>query len=179
MAQLPVLATPQEAKKVWDRQQRPSARGVARALTQAGRPVHFTTVDRWRRQGWPPGSAEHPVAQARAALDSAIPVLTRDPTSTCDQLLASSDEREELDRLSDRELIRRASRELAIAMIMCSRAVQRRANNLVSHTLAEASVLVLSLAKCFKAVVTGLDQVGQLDRQTSFFDKELPEDSGN
>ena len=39
MAQLPVLATPQEAKKVWDRQQRPSARGVARALTQAGRPV--------------------------------------------------------------------------------------------------------------------------------------------
>jgi hypothetical protein len=62
---------------------------------------------------------------------------------------------------------------------MCSRAVQRRANNLVSHTLAEASVLVLSLAKCFEAVVTGLSQVGQLDRQTSFFDKEFPEDSGN
>jgi hypothetical protein len=30
---------------------RPSARGVARALTQAGRPVHFTTVAKWKRQG--------------------------------------------------------------------------------------------------------------------------------
>ena len=64
-------------------------------------------------------------------------------------------------------------------MIMCSRAVQRRANNLVSHTLAEASVLVLSLAKCFRAVVTGLDQVGQLDRQTSFFDEKFPRNWGN
>jgi hypothetical protein len=152
---------------------------VAKALNQAGRHVHFTTISRWQREAWRPVQNEHPLERAHAALDSAIPVLTRDPTSTCDQLLASSDEREELDRLPDRELIRRASRELAIAMIMCSRAVQRRANNLVSHTLAEASVLVLSIAKCFKAVVTGLDQVGQLDRQTSFFDEKFPRNWGN
>jgi hypothetical protein len=30
---------------------RPSARTVAIALTHAGRPVHFTTVARWKRQG--------------------------------------------------------------------------------------------------------------------------------
>jgi hypothetical protein len=30
---------------------RPSARSVAIALTHAGRPVHFTTVARWKRQG--------------------------------------------------------------------------------------------------------------------------------
>jgi hypothetical protein len=176
---MPRPVTAQEAQLVWKAQRKASARSVAKALNQAGRHVHFTTISRWQREAWRPVQNEHPLERAHAALDSAIPVLTRDPTSTCDQLLASSDEREELDRLPDRELIRRASRELAIAMIMCSRAVQRRANNLVSHTLAEASVLVLSLAKCFKAVVTGLDQVGQLDRQTSFFEKEFPEDSGN
>jgi hypothetical protein len=32
-------------------QARPSARSVARALTHARRPVHFTTVPRWKRQG--------------------------------------------------------------------------------------------------------------------------------
>src|SRR5206468_9564758 len=42
--------TPQEAERVWKSQARPSARTVARALTQAGRPVHFTTVARWKRQ---------------------------------------------------------------------------------------------------------------------------------
>jgi hypothetical protein len=43
--------TPQEAERVWKSQARPSARSVARALTYAGRPVHFTTVARWERQG--------------------------------------------------------------------------------------------------------------------------------
>jgi hypothetical protein len=43
--------TPQEAERVWKSQPRPSARTVATALTHAGRPVHFTTVARWKRQG--------------------------------------------------------------------------------------------------------------------------------
>jgi IclR family mhp operon transcriptional activator len=45
-------ATPDLAKAVWGRQQSPSARSVARALTQSGRPVHFTTVNRWRGGEW-------------------------------------------------------------------------------------------------------------------------------
>src|SRR6266566_298471 len=51
---MPVQSAPitlQEAEGVWKSQARPSARSVARALTQAGRPVHFTTVARWKRQG--------------------------------------------------------------------------------------------------------------------------------
>jgi len=51
--------------------------------------------------------------------------------------------------------------------------------DLVSHSVAEVSALVLSLAKCFKAVVLGLDQVGLLERQTSFLDARFPSDSGN
>ena len=51
---MPVQSAPitlQEAERVWKSQARPSARSVARALTQARRPVHFTTVARWKRQG--------------------------------------------------------------------------------------------------------------------------------
>jgi hypothetical protein len=42
-----------EAERVWKSQSqvRPSARSVATAMTRAGRPVHFTTVARWQRQG--------------------------------------------------------------------------------------------------------------------------------
>jgi hypothetical protein len=51
---MPVSSPPvtsQEAERVWKSQAHPSARSVATALTHAGRPVHFTTVARWKRQG--------------------------------------------------------------------------------------------------------------------------------
>jgi hypothetical protein len=51
MPELSTPITPQEAEGVWKSQARPSARSVARALTHAGRPVHFTTVARWQREG--------------------------------------------------------------------------------------------------------------------------------
>jgi hypothetical protein len=51
-AELPVPVTSLEAKRVWDEQRRPSSRSVAKALTQAGRPVHFTTVARWKKREW-------------------------------------------------------------------------------------------------------------------------------
>ncbi len=51
MPELSTPITPQEAERVWKSQARPSARSVAIALTHAGRPVHFTTVARWQRQG--------------------------------------------------------------------------------------------------------------------------------
>jgi hypothetical protein len=44
----PAPVTPAEAKAVWDRMDQPSTRLVARALTQSGRPVHFSTVARWK-----------------------------------------------------------------------------------------------------------------------------------
>jgi hypothetical protein len=89
-------ATPDLAKTVWGRQQSPSARSVARALTQSGRPVHFTTVNRWRAHDWRDAKGQHPLDQARAALESALPLMTRDPASPIDDLVRSS--------LSDRNL---------------------------------------------------------------------------
>jgi hypothetical protein len=72
--------TPAEAKAVWSTIRNPSARGVANALSQAGRPVHFATVARWRAQGWRyVEHGPHPVEAAREALDIAARVLTGDP----------------------------------------------------------------------------------------------------
>jgi hypothetical protein len=110
-------ATPDLAKAVWARQQSPSARSVARALTQFGRPVHFTTV-RWRGGDWRNAKGQHPLDQARAALESALPLMTRNPTSTIDDLLRSSPEGAQLDKLSDGELLRKAARELARAVYL-------------------------------------------------------------
>jgi hypothetical protein len=48
--------------------------------------------------------------QARADLESALPLMTRNPTSTIDDLLRSSSEREQLEGLSDGQLLRKAAR---------------------------------------------------------------------
>ena len=78
---MPRPVTPLEAKHVWDEQRRPSARSVAKALTQAGRPVHFTTVARWKKREWQvEPRLEHPFAAAMRKVDLFVPMLTRDPT---------------------------------------------------------------------------------------------------
>jgi hypothetical protein len=74
---LPEPVTPHEAETVWNSIQNPSARRVAKALTQAGRRVHHSTVSRWRVEGWRPvPNRPHPLEAARWALDVAAPVLT-------------------------------------------------------------------------------------------------------
>src|SRR5450631_3563368 len=44
--------SPCEAKAVWATIKNPSARRVAKALSQAGRRVHHSTIARWRAQSW-------------------------------------------------------------------------------------------------------------------------------
>src|SRR5215831_11574918 len=44
--------TPGEAKVIWASIPNPSARRVAKALTQSGRRVHHSTVARWDAKGW-------------------------------------------------------------------------------------------------------------------------------
>ena len=81
-AELPLPVTPLEARRVWDEQRRPSSRSVAKALTQAGRPVHFTTVARWKKREWQvEARLEHPFAAAMRKIDLFAPLLTGDPTA--------------------------------------------------------------------------------------------------
>jgi hypothetical protein len=49
---LPKPVSPSEAQVVWAGIPNPSGRRVARALSQAGRAVHHSTVARWRADGW-------------------------------------------------------------------------------------------------------------------------------
>src|SRR5258708_16493258 len=139
-------ATPALAKAVWGRQQSPSARSVARALTQSGRPVHFTTVNRWRAHDWRDAKGQHPLDQARAALESALPLMTGDPASTIDDLVRSSPERQELEGLSDSELLRRAARELATAVyVVAHNLLRQEAEALVITKTGAVAVLVRAL----------------------------------
>jgi hypothetical protein len=90
--------TPAQARAVWSSIDRPSARRVARALTQSGKPVHPSTVARWRAEGWRPVEVGlHPLDSAQAALEVAAPVLTGDPARGPQVLLRGDDLREELE----------------------------------------------------------------------------------
>ena len=87
--------TPDEAAAVWRSIPNPSARRVAKALTQAGRRVHFSTVARWRSEGWRPvSSGSHPIEAARQSLDVAARLLTGDPATGADEFVrqAKADE---------------------------------------------------------------------------------------
>src|SRR5258708_13409558 len=74
--------TPEEAKRIWVSIPNPSARRVAKALTQSGRRVHHSTISRWRAQDWRPvADSLHPLEAARQRLDMAAGVLTGDPVA--------------------------------------------------------------------------------------------------
>src|SRR5277367_4307552 len=78
----PKPVTPEEAMAVWSSIKNPSSRSVAKALSQAGRRVHHSTVARWYNQGWRPVAYRtHPLEAARQALDLAAGVLTGDPAA--------------------------------------------------------------------------------------------------
>ena len=151
-------ATPDLAKAVWDAQQSPSTRSVALALTQSGRPVHFTTVRRWRRDGWRAEPTEHPLEQARAGLESALPLLTGNPTSTIEDLISATAGGEQL---SDDELLLRSSREVARALCAMSQALMRQPDLVVSN-LGEIAVLAQSLAAGLQAANAGFAQAEKM-----------------
>jgi hypothetical protein len=99
--------TPREAKAVWDALKNPSARSVARAMTQAGRRVHHSTVARWCVRGWGPvASGEHPIEAARGALDIAARLVTGDPGGGV-KLLERHAKGDEFETLTEHELLRR------------------------------------------------------------------------
>jgi hypothetical protein len=153
---IPALVTPQEAKRVWDSQRGPSARSVAKALTQAGRPVHFATVARWRRQGWQTvTSPEHPVERARRAVDAASSVVTLDPTLTTQDWIRGT---EKLTRISDDQLLARAVRQTTIASILLMEEFARKSDLIVGKPKEMAAVLE-AVAVAVRACAEATSQV--------------------
>jgi hypothetical protein len=118
-------ATPAIAQRVWARHQRPSTRRVARAMQQAGYPVHFVTVARWRAQNWRAKASEHPLAIARGGLDAIAPLVTGDPETIVEDLIRDPVHKD-FDGLTDGEVLRRAAREAAIATALVWKAIKDR-----------------------------------------------------
>jgi len=151
----PKPVTPQEAKRVWDRQRRRSARTVASALTQAGRSVHFTTVARWKRQGWRTvATDEHPVEAARRSLDAAMPLLTGDPMTTVQDFLDASDNTRGLEEMTDEQVQARTVREISIALILISEEISQRCEHLIGNKTGEFAVLLKALAALRRSLRT-------------------------
>ena len=149
----PYPVTPEEAMAVWSSIKNPSARSVARALSQAGRRVHHSTIARWCAQGWRPvAHRPHPVEAARQALDLAAGVLTGNPAAGM-KLLEGHPEREQLDGLSDSEVLRRSARELCISAILVCNEFQECASTLVVGNPAEVALLLKAICGALPAAV--------------------------
>ena len=151
--------TPAEAMAVWSSIPNPSARRVARALSQAGRRIHHSTIARWCVRGWGPvASGEHPIEAAREALDIAARLLTGDPGGGT-AILEKRPQREQLDGLSDSEVLRRSARELCIATILACDEFQESASTLVPENPAEAAQLLKAICGALPAAVAAFGEV--------------------
>jgi len=165
--------TPEEAKRVWVSIPNPSARRVAKALTQSGRRVHHSTVARWRAQDWRPvAHSLHPLDAARQALDMAAGVLTGDPVAGL-KVLSDEDGRQQgLEGSSDRELLREASREMLIASRLVFEVLQSQLPSLVLTKTMETATLLNALTAGLRAAVDGLEQFRYLPGQAGYAVKD-------
>jgi hypothetical protein len=155
--------TPEEAKRVWIRLPNPSARRVAKALTQSGRRVHHSTIARWRAQDWRPvAHSLHPLEAARQSLDMAAGVLTGDPVAGVEILSRKDGRQQELEGLSDRELLRKASREMLIAIRLVSEVLPSQLPNLMATKITETATLLNAANAGLRAAVDGLERFHHL-----------------
>jgi hypothetical protein len=155
--------TPEDAKRVWVSIPNPSARRVAKALTQSGRRVHHSTVARWRAQDWRPvAHSLHPLEAARQSLDMAAGVLTGDPVAGLKVLGDEDGKQQELEGLSDRELLREASREMLIASRLVFEVLPSQLPSLVLTKATETATLLNALTAGLRAAVDGLVQFHHL-----------------
>jgi len=146
-------ATPDQALKIWQSMTAPSTRRVATKLRQAGYSVSHMRVARWRRGGWFSQIPQpHPLTRARSFLDDAVPLLTGDPGTTAETVGKSKPKDwEELNQLSDRELLRKCARELAIVGILVSRELRNQISSLMPpQKFLELTFLAKALSVCYK-----------------------------
>jgi hypothetical protein len=128
------------------------------ALSQAGRKVHHSTVSRWAAQGWcPVAYRPHPVEAARQALDLAAGVLTGDPAAGT-KIFEEHPERQQLDGLSDSEVLRRSARHLCIATILTCDEFRESASTLVVENPAEAAQLLKAICGALPAAVAAFGE---------------------
>jgi hypothetical protein len=89
-------------------------------------------VARWRNEGWRPVAQNgYPLEAARKSLDHAIPLFTSNPNTTANVFLEKqTEEREALERLTDKQLLNQPVREIAMTVIIFH-ALRQRVNTLI------------------------------------------------
>jgi hypothetical protein len=159
-------ANPTLAKAVWAEQKKPSARSVARAMTAAGYPIHFTTVARWKALGWPADANDHPLDVARANLESIAPLVSGNPLAAIPDTVEGGSPKAELERLSDVELLRQRIKELCLLEIVTRKAMLEQLPYLVTMRAGELALLIASLAECTNAISNACLQAEALENGT-------------
>jgi hypothetical protein len=132
-------------------------------LTQSGRRVHHSTIARWRAEDWRPvADSLHPLEAARQRLDMAAGVLTGDPVAGLKALSDEDGRQQELEGLSDRELLREASTEMLIAIRLVSEVLPSQLPYLMATKTMETATLLNALTAGLRAAVDGLEQFHHL-----------------
>jgi hypothetical protein len=145
--------SPDEAAAVWDSIPNPSARRVAKTLAQAGRRVHHTTIARWHARDWRPvAQRPHPIEAAREALDVAASALTGDLAA--EAFARQAERSEELGDLDDREILRRAARDLLVSSV-----VLLRGEFVVQEKIVKTAVLLTAVATATRVASRALCQL--------------------
>ncbi len=104
-------------------------------------------------------SGEHPIEAAREALDIAARLLTGDPRGGVELLEMYATGNERFEGLTDQELLRRATRELLIALIVVAEVFRLHAHMLVPNKTRETATLLRALGKAMSAATKSFGRI--------------------
>jgi hypothetical protein len=107
----------------------------------------------------------HPLDAARQALEMAAGVLTGDPVAGLKVLTAEDGRQQELEGLSDRELLRKASREMLIAGRLVFEVLRSQLPSRVQTKAMETATLLNAFTAGLRAAVDGSVQFHHLPGQ--------------
>ena len=107
----------------------------------------------------------HPLEATRQRLDMAAGVLTGDPVAGLKVLNNEDGRQQELEGLSDRALLRNASRDTLIAISLVCHVLRSQLPSLVQGKATETATLLNAINAGLRAAVDGLEQFHYLPGQ--------------
>jgi hypothetical protein len=124
--------------------------------------VSHTTIARWKLQNWRPLKSDHPLEVARGCLDAVAPLVSHNPETTVADLLDDPAHQRDLGEVTDAEILRRAAREAAIAIVLVSRAIKDRVTIAECDPL-ELTPAIIALGRAIEVLPGAFDQALRLD----------------
>jgi hypothetical protein len=104
----------------------------------------------------------HPLEAARQAIDVAAGVLTGNPAAGVGVLIREDGSRENLETLSDHELLRKASRETLVVINLVCHILRAQLPSLASTKQMETATLMNAIVAACRAATDGLEQSQEL-----------------